>query len=265
MSQRLEQIVALVTYGNLFLHNQDGGYDIEQYVSQHCHGLDFIDPPVEGIAGSSKVLAPDAYKWFSYLKAQDARRIKLHYKKSSRVGLPDHLSAAFVGGGSEWFVEVQFEDKSHLYMGGWTPAEGSVSDPWKTHYVRLERDMEHLEDKTPTVPESREQFDRVLRNLSEFAGRFDHTQNWVNNFNNALKALEEFEPQDSDEFIPPGIYSKEAHQLIETAFRSWVFGGMASWNDLAFSGVDQELYTSLSEDLYSTLCQAIVSGVNSYT
>ncbi len=265
MSKELAKLVALSTYGNLYLHGKDNELDIEQYVTQHCHGLDFIDPPIEGIAGSSKVLAPDAKKWFSYLKNQDAKRIKILYKPSSQAGLPDHISAAFVGGGSRWLVEVQFVDKSHLYLGGWVPPEDSVSDSWKTHFVRLERELDHIEYPALTVTESREQIARVLRALIEFVKRIEHTQHWADNFNNSLKTLNEFEPQASDDFIPSGIYSKDARQLIETAFRSWVFGGMGSWNDLAFSGEDHEQYAVLTRELYEAVCNAIVSGVNSYT
>ena len=259
MSQKLEQVVSLVTYGNVYLQNKSTEFGIENLVTQYCHGFDFIDRPIEGIAGSEKVLASNTYKWFKYLKDQEAKRIKLYYKPASQTELPDHISSAFVGGESQWFVEVQFEDKSHLYLS----TQGSVSH--KDHYVLLERDLDHLENLAPSVSESRKQIGKVLVDLSKFAGRFDHTQNWASNFNNSLKTLKEFEPEDSDDFIPSGIYSKEARQLIETAFRSsGVFGGMGSWNDLAFSGEDQEQYTALSEELYSTLCQAIVSGVNSY-
>ncbi len=263
MSNKFEQVVSLVTYGNLYLQNKSFEFDFENLVTQHCHGLDFIDRPIEGIAVSTKVIASDAYKWFEYLKGRDAKRIKLHYRSSSQTELPDHICSAFVGGGSQWFVEVQYEEKSHLYLSGWVPSEGSVSH--KTHCVLLERDLDHLEDLAPSVSASRKQIEKALRDLSEFAGRFDNTQNWAENFNNSLKTLTEFGSQKSDDFIPSGIYSKDARQLIETAFSSsGVFGGMGSWNDLAFSGEDQERYTALSADLYSTLCQAIVSGVNSY-
>ena len=183
----------------------------------------------------------------------------------SQTGLPDHISAAFVGGGSRWFVEVQFDDKSHLYLGGWVPTEGPVSDSWKTHFVRLELDLNHLEYPATTVTESREKIARVLRPLIDFTKRFEHIKNWADNFDNSLKTLTEFEPQASDDFIPSGIYSKEARQLIETAFRSWVFGGMGSWNDLAFNGEDHEQYGVLTGKLYEAVCIAIVSGVNSYT
>jgi len=262
MSNRFEQVVSLVTYGNVYLQNKSAEIDIENFITKYCHGLDFIDRPIEGIAGSTKVIASDACKWFDYLKGQNAKRIKLHYRSSSQTELPDHISSAFVGGGSQWFVEVQYEDKSHLYLSGWVPSEGSVSH--KTHYVLLERNLSHLDDLAPSVSESRAQLGKVLEDLSAFAERFDYTQNWVDNFNNSLKTLKEFDPK-SDDFIPSSIYSKEARQLIETAFRSsGIFGGMGSWNDLAFNGEDQEGYTSLSEELYSTICQAIVSGVNSY-
>ncbi|MBE0527415.1 MAG: hypothetical protein IH631_10760 [Candidatus Thorarchaeota archaeon] len=117
---------------------------------------------------------------------------------------------------------------------------------------------------SPSVAESREQLQTVLQQLSKLAGKFEFSKHWVSNFEIPLTTLREFEPKVVDEFLPAGIYSKEAHQLIVAAFGSWVFGGMGSWNDLVFSGDSQDLYTSLSDNLYSTICKAIVSAVNSY-
>ena len=105
---------------------------------------------------------------------------------------------------------------------------------------------------------------RVLKQISDFAGQFEYTQHWKTNFETARQTLFDYEPHEADEFIPHGLYSKEARQLIETAFSSWVFGGMGSWNDQAFSGDDQDEYQMLSSDLYDAICRAIVSGVNSY-
>jgi len=264
MSQKLVQVVALVTYGNLFLQDRGSEFDIDKLVTDNCYRLDFIDRPIEGIAGSTKLLASDAHKWFTYLKDRGTKKLKLHYRTSSQLDLPDYISAAFIGGGSHWLVEVQFETSSDLYLSEWTPSEDVGLDRMKTHYVRLEHDMTHLDDSSLSVTKSREELSTVLEDLCEFAGKFDYSQHWVENFNNSKKMMKEFEPQSSDEFLPSGIFSKEARQLIAGAFASWVFGGMGSWNDLAFSGEDQERYTSLSDKLYSTLCQAIVSGVNSY-
>jgi hypothetical protein len=106
---------------------------------------------------------------------------------------------------------------------------------------------------------------QVLDRHIEFARKDDWTKHWATIFKNALKVLDEFEPNVADEFIPAGIYPKETRQLIETVFRSWVFGGMGSWNDLTFNEDDQETYRTLSRDLYSVLCQAIESVANSFT
>ena len=264
MSKDIARNVALVTYGNVFLEGQGAKFDIDRLTTYNCYQLDFIEPPIEGIAGSTKILAKDAHQWFKYLKEQDAKRIKLHYETSAQSELPDHISAAFVGGGSRWFIEVQFEERSDLYLSDWVPPIDSGMDTRKTHYVRVEQDTNHLEEMSLSVADSREYLQSILEELSKFAGEFEHSKHWASNFESSLATLREFEPQVADEFLPADIYSKEAHQLIMGAFGSWVFGGMGSWNDMAFNGTDQERYESLSEKLYSTICKAIVSGVNSY-
>jgi hypothetical protein len=104
----------------------------------------------------------------------------------------------------------------------------------------------------------------VLKQISDFASKFDYTKHWSDNFEVARKILFDFEPVESDEFIPYGLYENESRQLIEAAFNSWVFGGMGSWDDLAFSGDDQDEYQFLSQDLYDAICTSFVSAVNSY-
>ena len=106
MSKDIDRNVALVTYGNLFLQNRGNDFDIGKLVTGNCYSVDFVGAPIEGIAVSSKVLASDANKWFSYLKDQGAKKLILFYKESEHIDLPDHISSAFVGGGSQCFIEV---------------------------------------------------------------------------------------------------------------------------------------------------------------
>lgn len=264
MAKDIARNIALVTYGNLFLQDRGKEFDIEKLITDNCYSLDFVEPPIEDIAGSSKILASDVNKWYTYLKDQGAKKLKLFYKKSEHIDLPDHISAAFVGGGSYWFVEVQFESTSDLYLSGWAPPDNVGIGRGKTHYLRFNHDITHLDDPSPSVSESRETLRRILQELVEFAGKHEYAKHWVANFNNAILTLNEFEPTNEDEFLPAAIYSKEARQIIEGAFASWVFGGMGSWNDLSFYGEDQERYEILSAQLYSTLCDAVVIGTNSY-
>jgi hypothetical protein len=79
--------------------------------------MEFIEQPKEGIAGADSVIASDVNKWFTHLKEKGAKRIKLHYRISGSE-LPNRNSAAFVRGGSNWFIEVQYEKKNNLYSGG---------------------------------------------------------------------------------------------------------------------------------------------------
>jgi hypothetical protein len=264
MSLNLAQTVALVSYGNLYLQGRNNEFDFDKLVTEHCYKHDFMDPPIEGIAGSTKVLASDTDKWFKFLKDHGAKKIKLFYRKSEQIDLPDHISTAFVGGGSQWIIEVQFETTSSLYLTSWYPSIEFELDTRKTHVVRFNQEIVHLDDISESVQIAKEKLSKKLRELSEFASKYDYSQHWVENFNSALTSLKEFEPQASDGFLPAGIYSKEARQLIQGAFASWVFGGMGSWNDMSFSGTAQTVYESLSEELYNTICDAIVAAVNSY-
>lgn len=260
MTKQISQLVALVTYANVSLQRMELDFDLERSISHYCYRLEFIKQLPVGIVGSKVVIASDASNWFAYLKERDAKRVRLHYKSSTHPDLPDHISVAFAGGGSHWFVEVQYEEKSHLYS---SELISGTHSSLKKPIVLLERDLDYLEDSS-SVSDAREKLGQVLNNLISFAQRFENTQHWAKNFTISRKTLTEFEPQKSDDFIPYDVYSKDARQLIETAFRSWVFGGMGSWIDLAFSGTDQDTYTTLSQELYKAVCNAIVSGVNSY-
>jgi hypothetical protein len=264
MSQKFIQLVALVTYGNLCLQNRNTDFKLDKLITDNCYRIDFIDNPTTEIAGSVRVLATDVSKWYRYLQNKNAVRLKLHYHTASHSDLPDHVSAAFVGGGSHWLIEVQYENNSEIYLSEWIPSEEWQLDTRKTHYVRIETSTPHLEDVIIPIEKARKNLDDVLHELVKFAGKFEYSKNWADYFTRSRKVLTEFTPDASDDFLPAGIYSLKSHQLIQAVFSSWCFGGMGSWNDLAFNGKDQELYESLSGQLYTVLCDSLVTAVNTY-
>jgi len=56
----------------------------------------------------------------------------------------------------------------------------------------------------------------------------------------------------------PGV----AEALLDSAQSAWVFGGMGSWNDLGFEGVEQQEYDRVSQQLFSALNETIQIAAN---
>ena len=60
MSGRFEQLVALVTYANVSLQNEEIQFDLGQATTEYCPRLEFIKKPPEGMAGATVYIAPNA-------------------------------------------------------------------------------------------------------------------------------------------------------------------------------------------------------------
>lgn len=264
MSSELERLVALVTCANVYLQGNETKFNLEPTITEYCHGLEFIEKPIFGIAGSNRVIAADAKKWFTYLKGQGVARVRLHYSPSNRGDISQEIMDDIVECGGDWLIENQYSSSSHLYVPIAYPGDKGIGPAWKTYFARLKDTTKNLDDSSPSVLESRITLDGLLETLSNFAQKFEYSAHWSDNFDRSREILEKFEPSESDDFIPRGLYSKEARQLLQAVLSSWVFGGMGSWNDLAFNGEDGNQYTSLTHQLYETICRSISSVTNSY-
>ncbi|KWX77466.1 hypothetical protein AML91_07880 [Paenibacillus jilunlii] len=68
-------------------------------------------------------------------------------------------------------------------------------------------------------------------------------------------------------FHLPAVYKDQARSLLNAVYKSWVFGGMGSWNDSppysAYSHQREQEYNILSARLYETLVQCARGAVNS--
>ncbi|MDW8404343.1 hypothetical protein [Chloroflexus sp.] len=79
-------------------------------------------------------------------------------------------------------------------------------------------------------------------------------------FDIALRLLDE--PVNPDQAAEAELLPPTANQLLSAVRAAWVFGGMGSWNDLAFAGEDGVEYETLTTKLYRLLNAAIVVAVN---
>jgi hypothetical protein len=255
MDRSISRLVAIVVYANYHLKGNDLDIDMEKLATDNCYALEFIDSPPSDMAGSTRIISSTASEWFRYLKDSGAAFVKLHYTSSNHQGLPDHITAAFKGGGSTWLLEVSYLDSSDVYTEAGSPSR-------KAQLMRVQKSGDLLEGPSLKVNKARQSLRAILEAIAEFAAAHEHSAHWAENFNGARKALDEYAPSATDSFIPAGMVSKEARQLLYAAEASWVFGGMCSWNDMAFSGSDQGTYSDLTGQLYNAICDAIVAAAN---
>jgi hypothetical protein len=125
----------------------------------------------------------------------------------------------------------------------------------------MKKDIKMLDDEIPSVIGAKNQLKEVLGELASFAGEFSNLKHWADNFNNYKSQLDEPVPEVYDELFPSSIMEPDNRQLLVASFHSNVFGGMGSWNDMAF-GKEQEKYEELSNTLYKTIQIGIMAAVN---
>ncbi|HEV2357716.1 MAG TPA: hypothetical protein VGZ23_08930 [bacterium] len=64
------------------------------------------------------------------------------------------------------------------------------------------------------------------------------------------------------DLAPDGCLPALATCLLDASQSAWVFGGMGSWNDMAFDGGAQIECDRVSEQLFPAVCDAIEAAAN---
>jgi len=268
MLSSLSQLIALAAHGNAYLTGryETGDFYPNNSAFQYCNEVMFV-PPKAGIWASR--MCADPIDWFRFLKSKKCRRLMLGHTTQPKSDLPDHISAAFVGGGSVSYILSDSPKQSIYWLGQWQSAgEGcSASRPWRVTYTGVAAKGE----LTGCPSGDLEVWKGKLRGVLAEAGAFAESHRLKGFADCFLKAIESLESEDlsrllkEGEELPDTGYCVEARQLLAAAQRSWVFGGMGSWNDLYFeSKPDMDKYEYLSRELYSAIISSIEQSVNSF-
>ena len=272
MTGTLAQLLSLISFGNEYIvkgklennyYPQNSVFKFDKQVNFKALKSSFFRKDKEIIAGN------DPHEWFQFLKRSDCRELKAFYQHSKHEKqYKDYKLAGFVDGGGQWFVEAIYNDYSDFWYAHWKV--GNKEDPeekiWLVTYEVVAR-KQQTKNVQFLLIESRKKLERILKEIELFA-RENNLISWTDCFANALKTLNSEEPyQDSyySDIIVLKNYSKEAIQLIFAASKAWVFGGMGSWNDIAFNEKEkQKKYEQLSEELYESVITALLAGINYY-
>jgi hypothetical protein len=172
-----------------------------------------------------------------------------------------------VGGGQRWLIETVGETTSEL----WEPFErvGDQKDPkqkiWLCTHIRqsssvpraeLDADVAALPLETAVA-----NFRAALVSIEGFA-RKERYDNFADIFRDAISEIDGKGPETNDRRSDHARFTAFGPRelaIIDAAGRSWVFGGMGSWNDLP-GGPE---YDDVSQSLYDTLNDVIAALANS--
>ncbi len=260
MKDEISQIMALVAYGNAYLQGKQVSFDKNHPAGFHYKNIRFVEFVPEDLLVRKPILASNPNDWFKLLKESNINRLYLSFQPSSSLGLEDHISSAFVGGGSQWNIIAKKDDKCDIWQTKWQMEFGDL----KVYYFQLLIDIDLPKLPKTTLEQANKYLSEILKDLVDFTNE-NNLDNWVNVFQKALDLLS---AKDSfmllqENYLPKDCFSLEAERILAACDQAWVFGGMGSWNDVV-QVKNYDLYTRLSANLYDTLCKTMIVAINSY-
>jgi hypothetical protein len=269
MNGPIAQIVALTCHGNAFLCGQPGPqfFPINS-TCQFCERVMFVTLS-KSIFGKSKeaVIAAHPDAWFGHLKAAGVRGIRLLLTPQNAPGLSDRMSAGFVGGGGTWTMEALFRGgTSEFWIARWEVSDQTASDKriWRVTYGLVSRGTSHSSSKCG-LPTAIHELDESLSEIRAFSAR-QQLDGFTKCFDDALDTIQSQGRNRHgyhQDLAPTGFPTKEAAVLLDACQKSWVFGGMGSWNDMMFDGEEQQTYERVSERLFRAVNSAIEQAATS--
>lgn len=268
MNGPLAQLVALTCHGNAAIN----GADLAPFFPAHstctfCDAVAFVELK-KNLFGKlkEKVVAATPDVWMAKLRGRGATAVRLHRQRQDRLGLPDRVSAGFVGGGGEWRMEVAHRDgQSEFWAARWQVwnREAAGQRIWRVAYGLVETHAAQPDTRrTPAAVATDMQ--AALQAIHAFAMRHN-CEGFTKCFADALAALEQpgADIGYHKDLWPPGQLGGAAAGLLKAAMSAWVFGGMGSWNDMGFQGDEQREYEAVSERLFEVLNEAIEVAASS--
>ena len=263
MNGELAALICLATHGTEWLRGPGSvpAPDLAQTnsVFKHVSRIDF--PPSRRPWPRKSVDVPDTSTWLTELRRRGVRRLWLRANGNAGSGeLAPHLAASFSNGAS-WLLIADAGKSAVAWSAQWGHGKETARSKATWRIVFQEVGVFHGRAQRSPVAEAAAELDQHLRLARDFASRhsLSHWEKW---FASALEASTEM-PYNPD-LVPDG-YPPEATRLMSRAARSWVWGGMGSWNDLSFTDEAQEEYQRISADLYAADCRAFVAAANAHT
>jgi hypothetical protein len=254
----LAEVIGLATHGSRWLSDGNGeppALDQSNSTFQFVGAVQFLIAR-EGRFGRDERTAA-VQDWLRARRSAGIDRMYLVIP-----GVPstvDQHSLAALANAGQWGLLGVGKRQSEVWRATWTVANRDAPDRriWSVSYNGTRA--------TPAAPQCLDIEDAAaalrhhLENAQAFAEQ-EELGSWVEWFRRALNDVDEIPYHDD---MLPDSFGGEPRRLVAMATRSWVFGGMGSWNDLGFADPDvRQHYENLSRLLYGAVLRAFVAGVN---
>lgn len=270
MHGELAQLVAITCHGNAIL----AGLETPPFfpgnsTCQFCDSICFVELQHNWFGRrTEKQIAATVDEWFSQIRRTGFAGLRLRRQAQNDPRFPDRLSAGFVGGGGTWVLEaVHSQERTESWVSQWSVwnREAPENRIWRVKYGLVNRGPTVL-TKTVEFGASITKFERALELIREFSDRHDLSY-YSEQFSVAQTALRDPEADIGfhRDLAVSGQLPAEAVSLLKASMSAWVFGGMGSWNDMAFDEPEQQEYERVSESLWHAINLAIEVAANSST
>jgi hypothetical protein len=265
----LAQLIALAAHGSVWLAGitpgpaprLDAGNSMFRFVRR-------VRFELNESSRRGSTTASDVASWLQGAQDRGVERFWLCLPEPGAVSfgddaVPERELVAFASAG-RWFLLGSSPGRSEVWHALWEIGDRDGSDRgiWEVEY-RGESVDERVVPPRPDISASAQRLVAALQKVEAFARTKELTR-WADWFAKARRAgAGDLELPPSD-ILPARGFSDVATRVLDMAMYAWVFGGMGSWNDLAFRSREQEdEYERVSAELYSAVLEALVAGVNS--
>tara|TARA_R110000868_G_scaffold384810_1_gene652441 strand:- start:284 stop:1078 length:795 start_codon:yes stop_codon:yes gene_type:complete len=263
MTGILAQTIATVSYGNEYLKlNKTNEFYPQNSTFQHCNNVDFREMKKNIFTKDTEIIvANNPIEWFEFLKKNCCQKLSLYFQSEND---DDYRASAFVGGGGNWYIEAIYKNHSDFWISNWKHNKELKDKPWNVTYGKSISKRATI-NRQYDVLETKNDLQNILERITEFAYQ-ETTENWGKIFENSKITLESENPE--VDFYHADLlcwenYKIKNRQLLMSASKALVFGGMGSWNDMWFEKEEVEkLYTEMSRELYKMIMKGIESSIN---
>jgi hypothetical protein len=214
-----------------------------------------------------EIIAADTRTWFAYLRAAGITRLRLvTFRLSQRLlkSMPEHIGVAFAGNGV-WCIRADAGKATQSWRAKWSikNQRNPQQRIWSVEYLGISPYLAQV--KFPRVDDAAKELYDALNDARAFSEKAN-LGFWGEYFTEAIELLGHSAPviPYHPDLLPPGFRVLSSRQLLASACKAWVFGGMGSWNDVYFENRSlKKDYHSVTTRLYRATMNAIGSATNS--